>query len=106
MQRRPPCRERIQTPPPTMTGRMESQRSSFALGPLEISFKRRDEGGARYGWLGSLVMHVIVIALLMSPAAQRIQNPAVPEPVPQPKPPIPITFVDPLRPPPAPKPPA
>jgi hypothetical protein len=83
---------------------MESQRTSFALGPFEISFKRREDG-ARFGWLGSLATHLIIIALLMTSGRQH-RPPPVAEAVPQIKPDIPVTFVDPLRPPPQPKPPA
>ena len=46
-----------------MAGPMESPRTTFALGPLEVSFRRRDDN-VRLGVLGSLVVHVLVILLL------------------------------------------
>jgi hypothetical protein len=80
---------------------MESPRTTIALGPFEISFRRREDG-VRLGVAASFAVHVIVIALLMV---------AVPSPKPiaeaealrKVEPTIPITFVDPLPPPPKPK---
>lgn len=84
-----------------MAGPMESPRTTFALGPFEISLRRREDG-VRLGVLGSFAVHVIVIALLMVAVPSRKD---APEAVPQPKvePTIPITFVSPLPPPPRPK---
>ena len=80
---------------------MESQRTTIALGPLEISFNRRDEGG-RLGFFGSLAAHALVIALLMMVSTHK-KTVLEAEVVPPAKPPIPITFVNPLPPPPQPK---
>jgi outer membrane biosynthesis protein TonB len=80
---------------------MESRRTTVALGPLEISFRRRDDGGP-LGVLGSIVVHGVVIALLMI-VGSRPRPVVEPEPPPPEKSPIPITFVSPLPPPPKPR---
>jgi hypothetical protein len=80
---------------------MESPpRTTIALGPLEITFTRREEGG-RLGVFGSIVVHAIVIALLMF-VGSRPKTVVQAENPPPSKSPIPITFVNPL--PPQPKP--
>jgi hypothetical protein len=73
---------------------MESPRTTIALGPLEISFKRREEGG-RLGVFGSLAVHALVIALLMV-VGQRQKTAVEAERAQPTKSPIPITFVNPL----------
>jgi hypothetical protein len=73
---------------------MESPRTTFALGPLEISFRRREDN-VRLGVLGSVVVHVLVIALLMVAVPSR-KAVVEAEVAPQTKSSIPITFVDPL----------
>jgi len=81
---------------------MESPRTTVALGPIEISFQRRDEGGA-LGVFGSITVHALVIAVLMLVGSR--QKTAVEAEVARAaKSPIPITFVNPLPPQPKPKP--
>jgi hypothetical protein len=80
---------------------MESPRTTVALGPIEVSFKRRDEGGA-LGVFGSLTVHALAIALLMLLSSHQ-KTVVEAETAAAAKPPIPITFVNPL--PPQPKPP-
>jgi TonB-like protein len=80
---------------------MESPRTTFALGPLEISFRRRDDN-VRLGIVASLAMHVLVIALLIVavPSKHGAVDAIVAAAA---KPSIPITFVDPLPRPPNPR---
>jgi hypothetical protein len=79
---------------------MDSPRTTIALGPLEISFRRREDG-APAGVLGSLGLHVLVIALLLVISSR--QKTQVEAELKRPeKSPIPITFVDPLPRPPKP----
>ncbi len=73
---------------------MESPRTSFALGPVEISLRRNGEG-PRVGMLGSLVVHVLVIAVLLVAVPDR-KIAVEAEFAPTTKSPIPMTFVDPL----------
>ena len=80
---------------------MESPRTSFALGPFEVSLRRREDG-VRLGVLGSLAVHILVIALLMVVVPRRDAT-AEQEAPPQPQPRIQVTFVDPLMKPPPPK---
>lgn len=76
-----------------MAGPMDAPRTSFALGPLQITLRRREDG-ARLGVLGSLTVHVLVIALLMVavPRAKNVES----ELPPKAEPTIPITFVSPM----------
>ncbi len=84
-----------------MAGPMESPRTTIALGPLEISFRRREDGGPA-GVFGSISLHVLVVALLLVISSR--QKSQVEAELTRPKEsPIPITFVNPL--PPTPKPP-
>jgi len=84
-----------------MAGPMDSPRTTFALGPFEISLRRREDG-VRLGVLSSLAVHVVVIALLMvAVPTHRDAADAVPQPKVERT--IPITFVDPLPPQPKPK---
>jgi len=76
---------------------MESPRTTFALGPFEVSLRRREDG-ARLGVLGSIAVHVIVIALLMI-AVPSHKDAVEAEARPKSEPTIPITFVNPLPPP-------
>jgi hypothetical protein len=80
---------------------MDSSRTTIALGPLEITFKRREEGG-RLGIFGSLALHALIIALLML-IGSGPKTVVEPEIIPVARPPIPITFVNPLPPQPRPK---
>src|SRR6267378_2574904 len=89
-----PSEERRSAPPPTMAGPMESPRTTFALGPLEVSFRRREDN-VRLGVLGSLAVHVLVISVLIV-AVPRKKADAEAEIAPTAKSAIPITFVDPL----------
>ena len=73
---------------------MESPRTTIALGPLEISFQRREDGGA-VGVFGSLGVHVLVIAILLI-IGSRQKSPVEAEIVRPKESPIPITFVSPL----------
>ena len=76
-----------------MAGPMETQRTTLSLGPLEISFRRRDDA-VRIGLVASLVAHVLVIVLLTAVVPYR--RPVV-EPEARPlQPPVPITFASPL----------
>lgn len=84
-----------------MSASMESHRTSFALGPVEISL-RRDEEGPRLGVLGSLVVHVAAIALLLVGVPPR-KSAVETEVAATAKSPIPVTFVDPLPRPPKPQ---
>jgi TonB family protein len=81
---------------------MEPPRRTIALGPLEITFKRREEGG-RLGVLASLAVHALVIVLLLL-GPSRPQTAVEPEVARPERPPIPITFVNPLPPQPQPRP--
>jgi outer membrane biosynthesis protein TonB len=80
---------------------MEPSRTTISLGPLEISFRRDDEG-PRFGLPGSVLAHVLVIALamLISTHKREVQKEEAAKPR---QAPVPITFVNPL--PPLPKPP-
>lgn len=73
---------------------MEAPRTTIALGPLEISFTRRDEGG-RLGVFGSVALHAAVITILLL-AGQHQKTVAEAELTRPTKSPIPITFVNPL----------
>lgn len=73
---------------------MDSPRTTFALGPLEISFRRREDN-VRLGVIGSLAVHVLVIALLIVAVPPKKSGVAA-EIAPSANPPVPITFVDPL----------
>ena len=81
---------------------MESPRTTIALGPIEISFRRRDDN-VRLGVLASIVVHLIMLAILSVVTAHQQRAVAV-EAAPKASAPVPITFVNPLTPPPAPKP--
>lgn len=81
---------------------MDSPRSTFALGPFEISLKRREQG-VRLGVIGSLAMHLLIVTLLTVAVPHR-NRALAPEAIPPTQPRIPVTFVDPL--PPQPRPPA
>jgi outer membrane biosynthesis protein TonB len=84
---------------------MDSPRTTIALGPLEISLRRREDG-VRLGVLLSLVVHVLIMALLLVATHEHriaIAEEAAVKPVVS----IPITFANPLpplAPPPKPKP--
>ena len=80
---------------------MESSRTTLSLGPLEISFRRREDT-VRLGVLASLVLHLLVVTLL---TVAPLRHPPVAEVSTEtsPMPPVPITFVDPLPPPPKPR---
>ena len=80
---------------------MESPRTTFALGPLEVSIRRREDN-VRLGVFGSLAAHVVIIALLIVAVPQR-KPVSEAEIAPPAKSPIPITFVDPLPKPPKPR---
>ena len=82
-----------------MAGPMESPRSTFALGPIEVSF-RRPEGSVRWGFFGSLAVHMLAIALLFfaPPKKAAVDVEIAPKATPS----IPVTFVDPLPRPPRP----
>ncbi len=73
---------------------MESPRTTFALGPLEVSFRRREDN-VRLGVLASLAVHVLVVSLLIV-AVPRRKAVVEAEMASAAKPSIPITFVDPL----------
>jgi hypothetical protein len=88
-----------------MTPPMESTRTTISLGPIELSFRRNEEG-RRIGLPGSIAVHVVIAALAMVLTAHVKRAPTEPERVPTPSPPIPITFVSPIPPAPAPTPPA
>ncbi len=79
---------------------MEPPRTTISLGPLEISFQRREEGGG-FGVFGSLAMHVLVVALLLVVGSRQKTNVET-ELKPPERSPIPITFVNPLPRPPKP----
>jgi len=87
-----------------MTRPMESPRTTYSLGPIELTI-RRNEGGRRVGLPGSIVVHVVVVALAVLISSHVKKTPVEREPVKQPSPPIPITFVSPIPAAPAPKPP-
>lgn len=74
---------------------MEPQRTTLSLGPLEISIRRREDA-VRLGLLGSFVVHVLLIIILTFVVPHRPVT--VEAQVAPPSPPVPITFVDPLRP--------
>jgi hypothetical protein len=80
---------------------MESPRTTFALGPVEVSLRRREDI-ARLGLFASVAAHALLIALLIvaEPPKRHIVEPEI---APTPKPTIPITFVDPLPRPPKPR---
>jgi hypothetical protein len=82
-----------------MTGPMESPRSTFALGPIEVSFRRREDS-ARWGFFGSLAVHILAIVLLFfaPPKKAAVEVEIAPKAAPS----IPVTFVDPLPRPPRP----
>jgi hypothetical protein len=80
---------------------MESPRTTFALGPLEVSFRRRDDS-VRPGFFGSLAVHILAITLLIFAVPPKKAAVDV-EIAPAVKPSIPITFVDPLPSPPRPR---
>jgi TonB family protein len=82
---------------------MDSPRTTLSLGPFEISIRRADDE-PRLGLPGSIVVHVLllVIALLISTHAKKVERAVEAAAA---KPPIPITFVNPLPPRPVPKPP-
>jgi hypothetical protein len=80
---------------------MDSPRTTFALGPLEVSFRRREDN-VRLGVFGSLVAHALVLVLLI--VAVPPKNPVVEAELARAaKPSIPVTFSDPLPPPPKPR---
>lgn len=74
---------------------MESPRTTIALGPLEVSFKRREEGG-RPSILGSLAVHAVVIAFLMLVGSRPKTVVEAVEAARPERSPVPITFVNPL----------
>lgn len=84
-----------------MAGTMESPRTTFALGPLEISFRSREDN-VRLGVLGSIVVHLMVIVLLMvaTPYRKAVVEAEV---APRERSPVPITFVSPQPTPPRPQ---
>lgn len=84
-----------------MAGPMESPRTTLALGPLEISIRRRDDN-VRRGVLASLVAHALFVAALMfvTPPHKSVVDV---DAIRAANPPIPISFANPLPPPPAPK---
>ena len=85
-----------------MAGPMEPPRRTIALGPLEISFRGREEG-VPAGVFSSLGVHALVILGLLLLSSR--QNAQVEVERAQPKAsPIPITFVNPLPPRPTPPP--
>jgi hypothetical protein len=73
---------------------MESSRTTLSLGPVEVSFRRRDDN-VRLGVLVSLVVHALVMALLtvVVPGRKVDGEAAI---APQTRPSIPITFANPL----------
>ena len=78
-----------------MAGPMETRRTTLALGPLEISFRRRDDA-VRLGLIGSFVAHAFLLVLLTIAAPHR-QATVEAQRSAGTSPPVPITFVDPLR---------
>ena len=79
-----------------MAGPMEPPRRTIALGPLEISFRRREER-VPAGVFSSLGVHALVIsAFLLLSSRQKVQ--VEPERTQPKESPIPITFVNPLPP--------
>jgi len=81
---------------------METRRTTLSLGPLEVSFRRRDEA-VRIGLVASVVAHALVIFLLTTVVPNR--RPVLEaEARPTTTAPVPITFVDPSRSQPKPKP--
>jgi len=84
-----------------MAGPMESPRTSFALGPIEVSFRRREDG-VRLGVIASIVVHALIVLLLTVAVPERratLERETAALPQPQ----IPITFVNPIPPAPQPK---
>ena len=81
---------------------MESPPTRIALGPFEVSYRKR-EGERRLGAVGSLVIHVIVIGVLLvvTPDRRAVDRDDV---APAPRPPVQITFTNPYTPPPQPPP--
>jgi outer membrane biosynthesis protein TonB len=74
---------------------METRRTTLSLGPLEVSFRRRDDP-LRLGILGSLIAHVLFILILTFVVPH--QRAAVEtDSALKISPPVPITFVDPSR---------
>lgn len=79
---------------------MDSSRTTISLGPLEVSFRRREDG-VRLGVLASLAVHLLILALLPVAMPKR-DHATAPELAAGAKSPLPITFVDPLPEPPKP----
>ncbi len=75
---------------------MDSTRTTFALGPLEISFRRREDS-VRAGILLSVVLHVLAV-LLLTFAVPHHGARATVEAAQASPPPVPITFVSPIPP--------
>jgi outer membrane biosynthesis protein TonB len=74
---------------------MEPRRTTLSLGPLEVSFRRREDN-VRLGWIGSLIAHALLIILLTTVIPHRsttLEAELAPTAT---TPPVPITFVDPL----------
>jgi len=87
-----------------MTPPMDAPRTTISLGPIELSFRRNEEG-RRVGLPGSIVAHIVTLALafLISTHTSRTVRQEKMSPPPTP---IPITFVSPIPEPSVPKPPA
>jgi len=83
----------------------EAPQPRLALGPLEISLRRRGPDDVRrIGWPGSILTHVVILILWLVLTPFQRATP-VNEVVPAPEPQVPVTFVDPFpRPAPAPPP--
>ena len=78
---------------------MDSPRTTIALGPLEISLRRREDN-VRLGVLVSLVVHLLILAFLTVAPIYRPMT-AEAEALRASNPPVPITFVNPPSPPPS-----
>lgn len=77
---------------------MDSPRTTIALGPIEISLRRREDS-VRLGVLASLVVHMLIVALLLVATHEhRIAVAVATEAATRAAPTIPITFVNPLPP--------
>jgi hypothetical protein len=83
---------------------MDAPRTTVALGPFEISFRRREDT-VRVGVLLSIVVHILFLVLVTIAAREHQAAVVRAEEVAKANPPVPITFVSPLPPAPKPKPP-
>ena len=88
-----------------MTPPMDAPRTTISLGPVELSFRRNEEG-RRLGLPGSIVAHIVTLALAFLISTHTSKTARQAEKLNPPPSPIPITFVSPIPPPTVPKPPA